>query len=417
MRQHELRQQIIDEMHLRRWPGLHVPLTVWQVVRTVADNERLAERKVLDAGIDAEAASSPAGARHIGGHLHSGVRFTWERHTEGSSLAVFVPLDTTGEAQASARAWIESFPGSVIRATQITVVATGKDADEVTREFGLRPADTVSGSIGNGIRFWSDFRLHESGYGRLVVAAEGADPVTLSRRVQQLQELGNYRNMALLGLPAVREQWPELDVIERKLRAFALSVSDPQSRDDMLLGDVSALSLDLATLNNAIGYRLDATKAYATLVAERLEDLKAEPVANFLSLNDFIRRRFLPAERTCRAHKERLDKLTGRAADLTALLRARIETRIENQNAQLLESMERRAEAQLRLQQLVEGLSIVAITYYGVGLFGYVVDALSEVMDLGHHDLIIGISVPVIMLLIWLFMRFAKRRVLGNLAR
>ena len=52
--------------------------------------------------------------------------------------------------------------------------------------------------------------------------------------------------------------------------------------------------------------------------------------------------------------KERLDKLTGRAADLTALLRARIETRIENQNAQLLESMERRAEAQLRLQQLVD---------------------------------------------------------------
>ena len=416
MREHELRQQIIDEMHLRRWPGLQVPLTIWQVVRTVADNERGAERKVLVAAIDDQAAQSPAGARHIGGDLHSGIRFTWERHTEGSSLAVFVPFDASDAARTGAREWIEAFPGSVIRATQITVVGTSDDAATVTDDFGLRPAETVSGTLADGIRFWSDFRLHESGYGRLVVASEGADPITLSRRVQQLQELGNYRNMALLGLPAVRAQWPELDIIERKLRAFALSVSDPQSRDDMLLEDVAALSLDLATLNNDIGYRLDATKAYATLVAERLEDLDPEPVANFLSLNDFIRRRFLPAERTCRAHKERLDKLTGRAADLTALLRARIETRIESQNAQLLESMERRAEAQLRLQQLVEGLSIVAITYYGVGLFGYLIDALSEVMHLGSHDLIIGLSVPVIMALIWLFMRYAKRRVLGNLA-
>lgn len=45
------------------------------------------------------------------------------------------------------------------------------------------------------------------------------------------------------------------------------------------------------------------------------------------------------------------------------------------------------------------------------------IDALSHVVPLGNHDLIIGLSVPVIMGLIWLFMRYAKRRVLGNLAR
>ncbi len=34
--------------------------------------------------------------------------------------------------------------------------------------------------------------------------------------------------------------------------------------------------------------------------------------------------------------------------------------------------MNRRAELQLRLQQTVEGLSVAAISYYIVGLFGYV---------------------------------------------
>lgn len=118
--------------------------------------------------------------------------------------------------------------------------------------------------------------------------------------------------------------------------------------------------------------------------------------------------------RTCAAYRERLDKLIGRSADLTALLRARVETRIENQNARLLESMERRAAQQLRLQQLVEGLSIVAISYYGVGLLAYVLKGAAHAVPLGDVDLVLALSVPVTMALIWLFMRLAKRRLLND---
>ncbi|MCB1405337.1 MAG: DUF3422 family protein, partial [Rhodobacteraceae bacterium] len=38
------------------------------------------------------------------------------------------------------------------------------------------------------------------------------------------------------------------------------------------------------------------------------------------------------------------------------------------QNQSLLQSMDRRADLQLRLQHTVEGLSVVAISYYAVGL-------------------------------------------------
>jgi hypothetical protein len=37
----------------------------------------------------------------------------------------------------------------------------------------------------------------------------------------------------------------------------------------------------------------------------------------------------------------------------------------------LLRSMERSSSLQLRLQQLVEGLSVVALSYYGISLIGY----------------------------------------------
>ena len=236
----------------------------------------------------------------------------------------------------------------------------------------------------------------------------------LGRVVQRLQELGNYRNMALLGLPQARAQWPQLDAIEARLREFAESVSDPKSHDDELLEKVASISFELATLSNAIGYRLDATKAYSSLVTERLDDLAPIPVKNFQSLSDFTRRRFLPAERTCAAHGARLEKLTLRAADLTALLRARIETRIESQNAELLLSMERRATEQLRLQQVVEGLSIVAISYYAVGLVAYAAKALSRYDRSIDVELVTGVSIPFVLVAIWFAMRTARKVLLAK---
>lgn len=415
MREHPFRRQVIEEMHLRRWPPLTAPGFMIQVMRIVSAEEREGERAQIQAALDDAADTISPGARHLMGKFAPGVSFTYERHTEGSSMAIFISPEVADEDRDAARSWVESLPGLVVRATEISIVANEAAAQEVIPQLGLRRIDTASCRTDDGICFWSDYLLHENGFGRLIVAACGADPVTLSRRVKQVQELGNYRNMALLGLPAVREQWPELDEIERKLSAFAQSVSDPNTRDDALLEDVSNLSLELATLNNAIGYRLDATKAYATLVTERLEDLGTSPVPNFQSLTDFVRRRFLPAERTCAAHYARLQRLTNRAADVTALLRARVETRIKNQNALLLESMERRATMQLRLQQLVEGLSIVAISYYAIGLLAYVFKGMAHVVPFGDLELVMGLSVPPVMLVIWRVMRIAKRRVIGEI--
>ncbi|MFM8547342.1 MAG: DUF3422 family protein, partial [Betaproteobacteria bacterium] len=54
------------------------------------------------------------------------------------------------------------------------------------------------------------------------------------------------------------------------------------------------------------------------------------------------------------------------------LLRTRVEIEREAQNQQVLSAMNRRAKLQLQLQQTVEGLSVVAITYYAVAVLGHV---------------------------------------------
>ena len=56
---------------------------------------------------------------------------------------------------------------------------------------------------------------------------------------------------------------------------------------------------------------------------------------------------------------------------MSSLIRTRIETTLSQQSTDLLRSMNQRTQMQLRLQQTVEGLSVLAISYYAIGIIGY----------------------------------------------
>ena len=76
--------------------------------------------------------------------------------------------------------------------------------------------------------------------------------------------------------------------------------------------------------------------------------------------------------------------------------------------------MEQSASLQLRLQQLVEGLSVVALSYYAIGLLGYVLKAAEAVEPRIEAPLWIGGAVPVTVLALWWGLHRMKRRVLGH---
>jgi uncharacterized membrane-anchored protein len=83
----------------------------------------------------------------------------------------------------------------------------------------------------------------------------------------------------------------------------------------------------------------------------------------------------------------------------------------ERQNQAVLESMNRRAGLQLRLQSTVEGLSVAAVTYYLVGLVGYAAKALKAGGLPVDVDVAMGASIPVIVLLAALGIRRIRRSV------
>ena len=112
-------------------------------------------------------------------------------------------------------------------------------------------------------------------------------------------------------------------------------------------------------------YRFGAAAAYYRLVQQRVEDLREQRLAGFPPIREFMERRLAPAMATCQSVAARQTDLSTRIARRSALLRTRVDIELERQNQELLVQMNRRAKLQLRLQETVEGLSVVAITYYG----------------------------------------------------
>ncbi len=420
MHQHELRRQIVSEMHLRRWPPVPVPGLILQWVTEIDPGDRADELARLD--LHSHATGADAHPRHREGTLPGDIRFVWERHSEGSSVALFVPCGEAGaflapredERLAQALAWVDGLPGEILRATAIHTVETEAEAEDIVLRLLLSRSELVSCHLHGKAWIWSDFRIKGDGFGRLLVARNGMDRRDFTRMMQRLQELGNYRNKALLGLPVAQGVWPRLDQAEERLAALSLRVTNAEETDDTLLTELSELSIELMAVAAATNYRLSATAAYSRLVEERLEQLAVSPIEGFSSLVDFTERRFLPAMRTCLAVGERERQLSLRASQLSSLLRARISTRIENQNGRLLRSMERSSTLQLRLQQLVEGLSVVALSYYLIGLIGYALKGGAHWWPGLDPEFALGLLVVPVVALVWFGLHTVKSRVLGE---
>jgi len=86
LNEHKLRREIVGEMHLRRWPPITPPMTVVQILRLVPAGTTIDGLPSFRVG---DAPFSAAGQRHMDGTLGDGATFTWERHSEATTLTVF----------------------------------------------------------------------------------------------------------------------------------------------------------------------------------------------------------------------------------------------------------------------------------------------------------------------------------------
>ncbi len=358
----------------------------------------------------------------------------WEMHGEFVSVTVFAQqasaqqFDTRAEALGKVSAALEHFqvpglvalPGQRLAAIDIVLEQAPlyADAFEVAKRFRN---NTVVGSqitSNQNVQLWTDLQLDEAGFIQIVLRSEKGGSRQLGRAVQRLIEIETYRMMALLALPSAKGLAEPLRTAELELAKVSEKIAKAQketaidlSVDAQLLGDVSALAARVEGWMSANGLRFTAAEAYYELVKRALNEMHETTIPGVQMLNTFMDRRFEPAMRTCRWTVRRLRDLSDRISRTTQILKTRIEFVNESQQQSLLASMDRRAKLQLRLQQTVEGLSIIVMTYYATGLLQYIAKGLRQFGVSVDPDVAGLISVPVIaMTLFWFLSRRRKRQ-------
>ena len=335
----------------------------------------------------------------------------WERHTEFTTWSWDgAPPDRFG-GEVPTHPFGDGFvqPGALISGIRLEIRAEGPALSHAREIFD--PASLCHSLVKEGqAELFTDFRQNGDGLTSILVVDRGLTAAGAGALVQRLLDIETYRTLAMLGLPLAQSLSPEMRRIEEGLTAITQRMK-AEARDgaDQLLGEITRLAANLEASAAASLYRFGASRAYYDIVRERIQSLGETSVPGHEPLGLFLERRLAPAMRTCQSIEERQANLSRKLTRATALVRSWIDVELARQNGDLLSAMNRRAEMQLRLQQTVEGLSVAAISYYVVGLFGYLAKALGHDLLRVDASVMTGLFVPVAVLIVWLTVRRIRK--------
>jgi len=346
-----------------------------------------------------------------------GYTLKWERHTEFTRYSIVQPLpdgmglDGTNPDLSAAivtpPGWLAGIPGRTFAAIQLVMVEAGLDAPTAVlaqaRQW-LGDHTVVASLMGNNAHSLAvtDFWLRADGFERmLVVGRPGTSQTRAGRIAGRLLELETYRLMALRGLPVVKQLAPLLAHSEQRLADITAQMENKSASDQGLLDTLVSLAggVERATAENV--FRFSATRAYDTLVGQRIDELREQPIPGTQTLGEFMQRRLSPAMATVAATSQRLASLSERITRASDLLRTRVDIATEEQNQQLLAKLTKGQELQLRLQSTVEGLSIAAISYYVISLILYLGKAGKEAGLPIKPELLAGALIPLVLWGVW----------------
>ena len=102
--------------------------------------------------------------------------------------------------------------------------------------------------------------------------------------------------------------------------------------------------------------------------------------------------------------------MSGKIQGSIELLDARINLGLQTQNQAVLDTIAKTAQSQYHLQKTVEGLSIIAISYYSLSILGYVFEGLSHtfILPLSKSEAMM-IAAPLVLLIVWLGLRNVRK--------
>lgn len=441
---HPLRVPLAAEVHSR--PSLRLSasenlthLAVYAHGDSTVGNDNLAiQHEILSGLCGYFGVAAPAGESKYFFHDFGQFRLQWECHTEFATYTFAkihseeFPVGDVFDHMPLAlipQGWLLGLQGKLMVAAHVALgPAAPLDAAALSGLRSILDGDVLAGStVLQGGEVWTDFLVKADGFSRFVIRDLGFQAQQAGRVVQRLLEVETYRMMALLGLPHAQYAAPLLNDVESELAALTATMTDTNEAtldvlssdaddEQILLRNITGLAARIEKLSMDNSYRFAASQAYFRLVKARIEELREIRIDGVPTVDEFMARRLSPAMNTCESVVRRQEALAERIAHTNDLLRTRVGIVQERQNRKILESLNTRAAQQLRLQQSVEGLSVVAISYYLAGLLGYVGKAMKAGGLPINPEIATGMLVPVIAVGVWFGLRRLHKHV-GHVGR
>ena len=291
------------------------------------------------------------------------------------------------------------------------------EALEVSEIFN---GNTVLGSFilsSKKAQLWTDLQLDEDGFISFFIPHDVLGSRQLGRIARGLAEAETYRMVAMVSFPVakslslpLREAESELAAVSEKISKLQAESGVNTEKDGLFLEELSRLASRIEQWISGYGLRFTAAEAYSQLLSKNLLELNETSIPGVQTLSEFMDRRFQPAMGTCIWTQRRLRELSDRISRTTQTLRTRIEFVNEQQTQKLLASMDQRARLQLRLQETVESLSVLVLTYYAVGLLAYIVKGGKEAGLAIHPEIIAAIAAPIIAITFLVISRRRRRK-------
>ncbi len=417
---HPLRYALVNELHARPFPVLCAPCTALYLAikepQAAQNRDRAADRCHLLALLDRHGSAHPQpGATHFSGPMGR-ANLKWESHTEFVTYSAFTPglparpFDPA-ETEVFPEDWMAQAPGLRVASVLIRVEILPVDETEMQAKLDdwFVPESLAVARVVDGAAVVAgDFRIDPAGHMRFAVFVR---PDTGARRigriVQRLCEVETYRAMSMLGLMRARALTERLNALDPQLAALVSGLDANDQPAETALHDLLRIAAELESLAVQVSFRFAATGAYEAIVTQRIEALRELRVNGRQTFGEFMMRRFDPAMRTVKSAETRLRAMSERAMRAAELLRTRVDVERSGQNQRLLESMDRRADLALRLQHTVEGLSVVAVSYYAVSLLSYAAYPLTEAVHLSK-GMAMALLTPLVVGAVWLVLRRIK---------
>ena len=391
--------RVHQELHERPPLDIKLPAHIHHVAYLLSDQEqdrKLARVQMAQLFLHLEIPDSQAilSSRHaVGEKIYSNgdiLRITWELHSEFVAYTFthmaaeqrqlgFGPLNLLHTLPETQPEWE--------RIVALDILVTDWPQLGKTERHHLFANHRLYGSQiqSGGAQVWTTLQLDDSGWEHYLILGGDLTPAQLGRQLKRLVEVENYYHLILLPLDEFRRRSAELRKLEiafttHSREMFDVLVDASADEERSWLSLLTEHSARVSRLKEAMRYRLGAAQSYHVLfkcLLESLEEQRVEEGNQQIGL--FLRTRIAPAIRGYDNFNERLDSLSRGLDRATHMLRTRVELTVQKQNLDLLEGMSKQGKQQLMLQMTVEGLSVIVLSYYLTGLFGYGVKAMAKV--------------------------------------